>query len=73
MDGFAPVIVIEGFLGLGVVLLLYWLHMREMKQIRAEKARRAAQEPASDNPASPTAPNATTPRGSFDTPSGDPR
>lgn len=46
MDGFAPVIVIEGFLGLGVVLLLYWLHMREMKQIRAEKARRAAQESA---------------------------
>jgi len=46
MDGFAPVIVIEGFLGLGVVLLLYWLHLREMKQIRAEKARRAAQESA---------------------------
>jgi len=49
MDGFAPVIVIEGFLGLGVVLLLYWLHLREMKQIRAERARRAAQESATSN------------------------
>jgi flagellar biosynthesis/type III secretory pathway M-ring protein FliF/YscJ len=41
MDGFTPVIVIEGFLGLGVVLLLYWLHMREMKKIRAEKKEKA--------------------------------
>ena len=49
MDGFAPVIVIEGFLGLGVVLLLYWLHLREMKKIRAEKARRAAQESATSD------------------------
>jgi hypothetical protein len=43
MDGFAPVIVIEGFLGLGVVLLLYVLHIREMKKIRAEKARKEAE------------------------------
>lgn len=42
MDGFTPVIVIEGFLGLGVVLLLYGLHIREMKKIRAEKARKQA-------------------------------
>jgi hypothetical protein len=43
MDGFTPVIVIEGFLGLGVVLLLYGLHIREMKKIRAEKARKQAE------------------------------
>jgi len=43
MDGFAPVIVIEGFLGLGVVLLLYLLHIREMKKIRTEKARKEAE------------------------------
>lgn len=48
MDGFAPVIVIEGFLGLGVVLLLYVLHIREMRKIRAEKARKAALESAGD-------------------------
>jgi uncharacterized protein HemX len=40
-DSFAPVILIEGFLGLGVVLWLYVSHQREMKQIR--RAREAAQ------------------------------
>lgn len=44
MDGFTPVIVIEGFLGLGVVLLLYGLHMREMKKIRAEKQEKEEKE-----------------------------
>ena len=59
MDGFAPVIVIEGFLGLGVVLLLYWLHLREMKQTRAEKARRAAQESATADAPVPSAHDST--------------
>jgi hypothetical protein len=36
-DSFAPVIVIEGLLGLGVVLWLYVSHQREMKRIRKEK------------------------------------
>jgi hypothetical protein len=40
-DSFAPVILIEGFLGLGVVLWLYVSHQREMRQIR--RAREAAQ------------------------------
>ncbi len=40
-DSFAPVIIIEGFLGLGVVLWLYFSHQREMKRIRADKARKA--------------------------------
>lgn len=38
MDSFTPVIVIEGFLAFGVVLLLYYLHVREMRQIKAKKA-----------------------------------
>jgi hypothetical protein len=38
MDSFTPVIVIEGFLAFGVVLLLYFLHVREMRQIKAKKA-----------------------------------
>ena len=38
MDSFTPVIVIEGFLAFGVVLLLYYLHAREMRQIKAKKA-----------------------------------
>ena len=38
MDSFTPVIVIEGFLAFGVVLLLYLLHVREMRQIKAKKA-----------------------------------
>lgn len=54
MDGFAPVIVIEGFLGLGVVLLLYVLHIREMKKIRAEKARKEAEAKAADSHANET-------------------
>ena len=44
MEGFTPVIIIEGFLGLGVVVLLYVLHLREMKKIRAERARRSPSE-----------------------------
>lgn len=40
-DSFAPVIIIEGFLGLGVVLWLYVSHQREMKRIRADKAKKA--------------------------------
>jgi hypothetical protein len=40
-DSFAPVIIIEGFLGLGVVLWLYFSHQREMKRIRADKAKKA--------------------------------
>jgi hypothetical protein len=38
MDGFTPIIIIEGFLGFGVVLLLYWMHRREMKAIAKRKA-----------------------------------
>ena len=38
MDGFTPIIVSEGFLGFGVVLLLYWMHRREMKAIAKRKA-----------------------------------
>ncbi len=55
MDSYTPVIIIEGFLAFGVVLLLYYLHAREMKQIRAKKAQReredalAAQEAGSAN------------------------
>jgi hypothetical protein len=48
MDGFTPVIVIEGFLGLGVVLLLYVMHIREMRKIRAEKVRKAMLEKTGD-------------------------
>jgi hypothetical protein len=40
-DSFAPVIIIEGFLGLGVVLWLYLSHQREMKRIRQDKAEKA--------------------------------
>jgi hypothetical protein len=38
MDSYTPVIVIEGFLAFGVVLLLYYLHVREMRQIKAKKS-----------------------------------
>ena len=38
MDGFTPIIIIEGFLGFGVVLLLYWMHRWEMKAIAKRKA-----------------------------------
>jgi predicted lipid-binding transport protein (Tim44 family) len=38
MDSYTPVIIIEGLLVFGVVLLLYYLHIREMRQIRAKKA-----------------------------------
>ncbi len=56
MDSYTPVIIIEGLLVFGVVLLLYYLHIREMRQIRAKKAqlereealRQAAQPLASD-------------------------
>lgn len=41
MSDFAPVIVIEGLLAFGGVLVLYWLHLREMRKIREEKAERA--------------------------------
>ena len=43
-DSFAPVIIIEGFLGLGVVLWLYVSHQREMKRIRQDKAAKAKAE-----------------------------
>jgi hypothetical protein len=43
-DSFAPVIIIEGFLGLGVVLWFYVSHQREMKRIRQEKAAKAKAE-----------------------------
>jgi hypothetical protein len=55
MDSYTPVIIIEGFLAFGVVLLLYYLHAREMRQIRAKKAQHereealAAQEAGSAN------------------------
>lgn len=73
MDGFTPVIVIEGFLGLGVVLLLYWLHIREMKQIRAEKARRAAKESAAVEPPAAPAGEVTHSDTTVDTPLQSPR
>ncbi|CAM8640015.1 hypothetical protein MCEMSEM47_00986 [Burkholderiales bacterium] len=41
MSDFAPVIVIEGLLAFGGVLLLYWMHLREMKKIRQDKERKA--------------------------------
>jgi len=44
MSDFAPVIVIEGLLAFGGVLLLYWLHLREMKKIREQKASQARSE-----------------------------
>jgi hypothetical protein len=44
MDSYTPVIVIEGFLAFGVVLLLYYLHVREMRQIKAKKARIEAEQ-----------------------------
>lgn len=44
MDSYTPVIIIEGFLAFGVVLLLYYLHAREMRQIRAKKAQREREE-----------------------------
>lgn len=46
MDGFTPIIVIEGFLGFGVVFLIYWMHRREMKALAKQKA----QGPAPMNP-----------------------
>ena len=46
MDGFTPIIVIEGFLGFGVVFLIYWMHRREMKSLAKQKA----QGPAPMNP-----------------------
>jgi hypothetical protein len=48
MDGFAPVIIIEGFLVLGVVVLLYVLHLREMKKIKAKKIQEARMAQATD-------------------------
>jgi hypothetical protein len=48
MDDFAPVIVIEGLLAFGGVLLLYWMHVREMRKIREDKARKARAEKAGD-------------------------
>lgn len=50
-DSFAPVIIIEGFLGLGVVLWLYFSHQREMKRIREDKARKARAEGLASNTA----------------------
>lgn len=38
MDGFGPIIVIEGFLGFGVVFLIYWMHRREMKALAKQKS-----------------------------------
>jgi hypothetical protein len=50
-DSFAPVIIIEGFLGLGVVLWLYFSHQREMKRIRPDKAKKAQAEGLASNTA----------------------
>jgi hypothetical protein len=44
MSDFAPVIVIEGLLAFGGVLVLYWMHLREMRKIREEKERRARED-----------------------------
>ncbi len=44
MDSYTPVIIIEGFLAFGVVLLLYYLHAREMRQIRVKKEQREREE-----------------------------
>ena len=44
MDSYTPVIIIEGLLVFGVVLLLYYLHIREMRQIRAKKAQLESEE-----------------------------
>ena len=48
MDSYIPVIIIEGFLAFGVVLLLYFLHVREMRQIKAKKAKLEAEQAACD-------------------------
>lgn len=53
MDSYTPVIIIEGFLAFGVVLLLYYLHAREMRQIRAKKAQRKREEALAAQEASP--------------------
>jgi hypothetical protein len=44
MDSYTPVIIIEGLLVFGVVLLLYYLHAREMRQIKAKKAKLEAEQ-----------------------------
>ena len=49
-DSFAPVIIIEGFLGLGVVLWLYVSHQREMAKSRRERALKASEGSKADPP-----------------------
>ncbi len=69
-DSFAPVILIEGFLGLGVVLWLYVSHQREMKRIRQEKAAKAM---ATVQAQESDAPKATVAVGSNDDPKTPPK
>jgi cbb3-type cytochrome oxidase subunit 3 len=54
MSDFAPVIVIEGLLAFGGVLVLYWLHLREMRKIREDKAKQAAIARAQEPPQDPS-------------------
>lgn len=54
MSDFAPVIVIEGLLAFGGVLVLYWLHLREMRKIREDKAKQAAIARAQKPPQDPS-------------------
>ena len=58
MDSFTPVIVIEGFLAFGVVLLLYYLHVREMRQIKAKKALLEQDKTSNTNQKASSDPNA---------------
>jgi hypothetical protein len=59
MDSFTPVIVIEGFLAFGVVLLLYYLHVREMRQMKAKKALREQDKASNTNQKVSSDPNAS--------------
>lgn len=59
MDSYTPVIIIEGFLAFGVVLLLYYLHVREMRQIKAKKAKLEAEQAVRLDPHATDAPGET--------------
>ncbi|MGA0089434.1 MAG: hypothetical protein ACO3HS_01905 [Burkholderiaceae bacterium] len=59
MDSYTPVIIIEGFLAFGVVLLLYYLHVREMRQIKAKKAKLEAEQALRLDPHAADAPGVT--------------
>ena len=59
MDSYTPVIIIEGFLAFGVVLLLYYLHVREMRQIKAKREKLEAEQALRLDPHATDAPGVT--------------